>query len=264
MTTVHDIAEFLESLAPAATAESWDNVGLLCGRWNKPVRRILVALDPFLPVCREAAELGADLLVTHHPLIFSPLKALTEDAEPGACALFLAEHGIAAINAHTNYDVAAEGVNQILAKTLGLGDIRVLDPLGLDRKDQQFGLLRRGTVPSTPLPEFLAQVKSALGMPCLRFCHGGKPVQQVAVGGGACAGELHRVAQAGCDTFITADVKYNQFRDAEYLGLNLIDAGHFYTENPAAKALARKLQENFPEIQVVFSQNHRDSMKFFP
>ncbi len=263
MATVHDIAQYIESIAPSCMAESWDNVGLLCGRKDQPVHKILVALDPFLQVCHEAVEIGADLLVTHHPMIFTPLKSITEDTEPGACAMLLMEHGIAAINAHTNLDLAPGGVNDVLAQTLGLSDITVLNPVGSDANGSPYGLLRSGTVSPAPLSDFLAQVKSALGTPVLRYVDGGKTVCKVAVGGGSCGSELMEAVQAGCDTFITADIKYNQFWDAQYLGLNLIDAGHFYTENPAAKMLAEKLQHTFPEIQVEFSQNHTDCMKFF-
>lgn len=263
MATVHDILEFIETLAPAYMKESWDNVGLLCGRGNKEVKKLLVALDPFLPVCREAAEVGADLLVTHHPLIFSPLKAVTEATEPGACALFLIERGIAAINAHTNLDLAPGGVNRVLAEKLGLSHIEVLNPAGQAADGTPYGLLHAGNVEEMPLEEFLARVKAALGTPVLRYCHGGQPIRRVAVGGGSCAGGLMEAVEAGCDAFVTADVKYNQFRDAEFQGLSLIDAGHFYTENPICAVLARKLREAFPEVEVLLSQTHRDSMRFF-
>ena len=111
--------------------------------------------------------------------------------------------------------------------------------------------------------QFLNHVKQQLGCPGLRYVDGSKPVRRVAVGGGSCASELMDAAAAGCDTFVTADVKYNQFWDAQELGINLIDAGHFYTENPICPVLAEKLQHNFPEITVQLSQSHRDCMKFF-
>lgn len=263
MATVHDILEFIETLAPAYMKESWDNVGLLCGRGNKEVKKILVALDPFLPVCREAAEVGADLLVTHHPLIFSPLKAVTEGHEPGECALFLIEKGIAAVNAHTNLDLAPGGVNQVLAEKLGLSDIEVLNPVGRDADGSPYGLLHVGNVEEMPLEAFLPWVKAALGTPVLRYCDGGHAIRRVAVGGGSCAGGLMEAVEAGCDAFVTADVKYNQFRDGEYHGLSLIDAGHFYTETPICAVLAEKLQKAFPEVEVILSRTHRDSMRFF-
>ena len=263
MPYVKDIIAHLETLAPGSTAESWDNVGLLCGSGDLPVTKILVALDPFLAVCQEAAELGADLIVTHHPLIFSPLKSITDQTSTGRCIRTLIANGIAAVNAHTNLDVAPGGVNDVLARVLGLEDVQVLFPTGTDRSSNPVGLLRAGIVEAQSLSDFLARVKENLHCPGLRYCDGGKPVRRVAVGGGACASELTQAAQAGCDTFVTADVKYNQFWDAQDLGINLIDAGHFYTENPVVAVLAENLAAAFPEIPVFISKKHRDCMKFF-
>ena len=223
MATVHDILNFIETLAPTYMKEDWDRVGLNCGHLDKEVRRILVALDPFEDVCREAKEVGADLLVTHHALIWTP-GFVNDLTEQGRNTLFLIENGIAAINAHTNLDCAPGGVNDILANKLGLQDIRVIDPKGTDEEGREFGLLRQGKVAKQTLPQFLSIVKIALGCEGLRYVDSGKPVQCVAVGGGACAGEMELAAKAGCDTFVTADVKYNQFWDAKTLGLNLIDA----------------------------------------
>ena len=173
------------------------------------------------------------------------------------------ENGIACINAHTNLDCAPGGVNSALANLLGLEDIQVISPEGTDDNGVPWGLLRRGCVPNQTLDTFLDHVKTTLGCEGLRYVSGGKPVHQVAVGGGSCAGGLEEVAAAGCDTFITADVKYNQFWDAHDLGVNLIDAGHFYTENPVCRVLAEKLQKAFPEIVVKLSKTHDDCMKFF-
>ncbi|MBQ7858064.1 MAG: Nif3-like dinuclear metal center hexameric protein [Oscillospiraceae bacterium] len=263
MATVADILAYLETLAPRNMKMDWDNVGLLCGRRDREVTRILVALDPFLHVCREAKELGAELLVTHHPLIFSPVKAVTDDTEVGTCIGYLWENGISAINAHTNLDCAPEGVNDILARRLGLSDIQVVDPMGTDEQGRPWGLLRIGQVEQMPLPEFLPIVKDRLDCSGLRYCDGGRPVSHVAVGGGACGSELRDAARAGCDTFVTSDVKYNQFRDAQYMGINLIDAGHFPTENPVVGLLAEKIAAAFPEIQVKISESHGDVTKFY-
>ena len=264
MATVNDILTYIESLAPRYMKMDWDNVGLLCGRKDWPVTKILVALDPFRNVIDEAIEEKADLIVTHHPLIFrNPLSAVNEDTEAGRCVLTLIEHGIAAINAHTNLDLAPGGINEVLAQTLGLSDIQVLNSEGQDENGNPYGLLRAGTVEEQPLSGFLAHVKSALHCDGLRYVDGGKPVRKIAVGGGSCADEMREALDAGCDTFVTADVKYNQFRTAFENGLNLIDAGHFHTENPAMPVLAAGLQAAFPEIQVIFSEKHSDCMKFF-
>ena len=262
MTTVNDILKYVETLAPRSMKESWDNVGLNCGHRDRPVTKILVALDPFAHVCREAKEWGADLLVTHHALIWKP-GFITDENVQGRNTLFLIENGIAHINAHTNLDQAPGGVNDVLAAALGLEDIRLVSPCGLDDQGREWGLLRCGTVPAQSLSDFLATVKCSLRCDGLRYVDGGKPVRKVAVGGGSCAGGMLEAIAAGCDTFVTADVKYNQFWDAHDLGLNLIDAGHFHTENPVVAVLAEKIAAAFPEVEVKISETHADCMKYY-
>ena len=257
MTTVSDILNFLETLAPRAMKMEWDNVGLLCGSKNAAVTKILVALDPFEAVCHEAAQIGAQLIVTHHPLIFRPQKAVTDETSIGRSIMFLCREGINAINAHTNLDQVKGGVNDVLAERLGLQNIEIINPV------DDFGLLRYGTVEEQSMEAFLATVKHNLDCDGLRYVNSNVPVRKVAVGGGACADEMHEAFAAGCDTFVTSDVKYNQFWDAYDLGMNLIDAGHFHTENPVVAVLAEKIAAAFPEIEVEISKIHTDCMKFF-
>ena len=263
MTTVNDILIFLETLAPRSMKMDWDNVGLLCGSRKTEVTKILVALDPFEGVCREAAEISAQLIVTHHPIIFQALKSVTDDTSIGRSIQLLCRENISAINAHTNLDCAPGGVNDRLAAALGLSEIEVIDPMGVDATGAQWGLLRKGNAYPQSLSDFLSTVKTTLGCEGLRYVDGGQPVRKVAVGGGACASELMDAYHAGCDTFVTSDVKYNQFWDAQDLGMNLIDAGHFYTENPITECLAEKIAAAFPEITVRISETHRDCMKFY-
>ena len=263
MATVHDILTFLETLAPRSMKMDWDNVGLLCGSRKTEVTKILVALDPFEGVCREAAEIGAQLIVTHHPIIFQALKSVTDDTSIGRSIQLLCRENISAINAHTNLDCAPGGVNDRLAAALGLSEIEVIDPMGVDATGAQWGLLRKGNAHPQSLSDFLSTVKTTLGCEGLRYVDGGQPVRKVAVGGGACASELMDAYRAGCDTFVTSDVKYNQFWDAQDLGMNLIDAGHFYTENPITACLAEKIAAAFPEVEVKISETHRDCMKFY-
>ena len=263
MTTVADILKFLETLAPRDMKMSWDNVGLLCGSRGTPVTKVLVALDPFEHVCQEAADWGAELIVTHHPLIFKPLPNVTDETSIGRGIMVLCRYGISAINAHTNLDQAPGGVNDVLARTLGLENIQVIKPCGTTEEGEPWGLLRMGEVKEQSLEEFLALVKVRLGCAGVRYVTGGKQVRKVAVGGGSCADGMLDALAAGCDTFVTADVKYNQFWDAQDLGLNLIDAGHFHTENPVVPALAEKIAAAFPEVAVRISQKHTDCMKFY-
>ena len=259
MITVQSVLEYVETLAPRFMKESWDNVGLNCGHRDRPVKKILVALDPFTHVCREAQEWGADLLVTHHALLWKP-GFITDMDTQGRNTLFLIENGIAHINAHTNLDQAPGGVNDVLAQTLGLENIEILDPIP---GDVPYGLLRCGTTTEQSLTDFLSVVKEKLLCDGLRYVDGGKSVHKVAVGGGSCSGAMYQAAAAGCDTFVTADVKYNGFWDAKELGLTLIDAGHFHTENPVVAVLAAKLAAQFPEVEVKISETHWDCAKYY-
>lgn len=260
MTTAGDILNFMDTVAPRYMQYEWDNNGILCGSRSKEAKKIFVALDPFEEVCREAAEVGADLLITHHPLIFNPPTAITDDTDMGRAIMILVRNGITAINAHTNLDCAPGGINDTLANVLGLNDVNIIDPKG---DEPRYGLLRMGTVSTQSLEDFMALVKKRLGCIALRYVNGEKPVNKVAVGGGSCGSDLYGAVKAGCDTFVTADVKYNQFHDAKAYGINLIDAGHFHTENPVCAVLAEKLQKAFPEITVMVSTQHKDCMKFF-
>ena len=263
MTTVADILKFVETLAPRSMKMDWDNVGLLCGSRATPVTKVLVALDPFEHVCQEAAAWGAELIVTHHPIIFRPLPSITDETTIGRGLITLIRQDISAINAHTNLDQAPGGVNDVLAKTLGLENVEVVNPCGTTDAGTSWGLLRMGQVEEQPLEAFLNTVKTKLGCDGLRYVDGGKSVKKVAVGGGACADGFREALAAGCDTFVTSDIKYNQFWDAHDLGLNLIDAGHFHTENPVVALLAEKIAAAFPEIEVKISESHRDCMKYY-
>ena len=256
MTTVNDILEFMETVAPMALKMPWDNAGLLCGSRKTPVTKILVALDPFEHVCDEAAAWGAELIVTHHPLIFDPQRSVVDDNSVGRCILKLCRNGISAINAHTNLDQAEGGINDLFAQILGLSNIETIC-------ENNMQLLRCGDVKEQDLETFLATVKETLHCDGLRYVDGGKPVRKVAVGGGSCGSDLLDAYHAGCDTFVTADIKYNQFWDAHDLGLNIIDAGHFCTENPICAYMAEKIAAAFPNVEVKISETHADCMKYY-
>ncbi len=262
MRTVNEIKSALFELAPEYMKESWDNVGLLCGHGDREVETVLVALDPFPGVAEEAAMWSAQLLVTHHPLIFGSIKAVNDESIAGRTLLYLIENGIAAVNVHTNLDSAPGGVNDVLAEALGLADVQVLSPAGKDGEGRPYGLGRYGEIEPCGLLSFLKRIMDSLPCGGLRFADAGKPVRRVAVGGGSCGEFLKDAARLGCDTFVTADVKYNQFADAKELGVNLIDAGHFPTEEPVCAVLEDFLRARFPELNVLRSKRGRDSVSF--
>ena len=138
MKTVRDIYNALFAFAPASMKMDWDNVGLLCGRFDAPVDTVLVALDPMPDVIDEAKKVGAQCIVTHHPLIFDAPRAINDESYTGRCILALAEAHIAAINLHTNLDVCPGGVNDVLAATLGLNDVETIPPFFRDDQGRHF------------------------------------------------------------------------------------------------------------------------------
>ena len=178
MVTVQNIIDLMETLSPPALKMEWDSVGLHCGSRNAPVKKVMVALDPFEHVCREAADWGAELIVTHHPLIFQAMKSVTDETSIGRGIMILCRSGISAVNAHTNLDQTPGGVNDRLAAALGLSDVGVVDPMGVDETGREWGLLRKGDVTEQALSDFLPTVKSALGCQGLRYVDGGKPVRK--------------------------------------------------------------------------------------
>lgn len=265
MASVMDIYRYIDSIAAFSIQEGFDNAGFLVGYAEKRVGRILVALDITTPVIREAAELGAELIVAHHPVIFTPLTALTDQDPASLRVLQLAEHHIAAICAHTNLDAVQDGVNDVLARVLGLEDIRLLCQSGVDTQGRPYGIGRIGTINTDvdSLPAFAAFVKDKLCAGCVRYHDAGRPVSRVAVGGGACGSMLAEVVAAGCDTFVTSDIKHSDFLNAADLGLNLVDAGHFATENVICDPLVQRLRLAFPDIQVMISRRSGEVFSCF-
>ncbi len=260
MAAVKEIYQFIDQIAPFCTQESFDNAGFLVGRGDREVQRVLVALDITPWVVDEAVRMGANLIVAHHPVIFQPVKSVTDESLVGRVLLALTEQKIAAICAHTNLDAAHGGVNGCLARTLELTDIGQLCQAGVDGKGRPYGIGRVGTAhqPGLSAARYAAYVKGRLGSASVRFVDGGRPVQKVAVGGGACGSMMEDALAQGCDTFVTADLKYNQFLDAKALGLNLMDAGHFPTEHVVCAPLVRRLSEAFPDVEVCLAQDHRE------
>lgn len=260
MTTVNDIVRYLDGVAPFSMQMDFDNAGFLVGRGERPVSRVLIALDITEEVVEEAAALGAELIVSHHPVIFHPARSIT-DADPvGRVLLALTERKIAAVCAHTNLDAVAGGVNDALAQRLGLTQIEQLCQAGTDSIGRPYGIGRVGMREGIAeyLPAFARYVKEALGANGLRYMDARRPVRRVAVGGGACGDMLADAFQMGCDTFVTSDVKYNVFLDARAMGVNLIDAGHYPTENVVCPVLEKWLRSGFPGLEIVQTKEHKE------
>lgn len=239
MPKVNEIAAFLDEKIPSSLKEDYDNVGLLCGFPDKEVTRILVVLDITLEAIREAAEMNAELIVSHHPLIFTPMRKILDNTPEGKRVIELLRSGISAICLHTNLDRLEGGVNSALAAALGAEMEQTLEMGGICRLSEKISL-----------EAFLAQTRDALNAPDIRFYSAGRYVEKIAVCGGAGGDIIYQAAEQGCDTVLTGEIKHHQWIDGAQLGLNLIEGGHFATENVVTPVLTELLRERYPDTDV--------------
>ena len=238
--TVKDIYDFINEIAPFGNQCEWDNSGLLVGESSKEVGKIAFVLDITSEAVAKAAEIGADLIISHHPVIFKAAKTFT-DSNP---AFQLAKHGISAICAHTSLDCASGGVNDVLASVLGLKNASPLT------EDGETAMVRAAEF-ETDADTLAKLVCDKLGTG-VRLADSGRPIKKVAVCGGAGGDFIEAVAKSGCDAYVTGDVSHHEFLDALALGLTVIAAGHFETENPVIAVLAEKIKKNFAvETEII-------------
>lgn len=244
--TARELYRYLDRIAPFDSALEFDNPGLLVGDPACKAEKLLLTLDCTLPAVQRAKEIGAPLILTHHPVIFEPLKSVAA----GTVVWELAQNGITVISAHTNLDFAAGGVCDVLCRMAGVQDVTVAA-----------GGLRVGQTAPIPAGFFARRVAEALQ--CIpRFTVGRQPVHRVAVCSGSGGSFLEQAAALGCDTLLTGDVKYSVFLAAEALGLTLIDAGHFETEQIILPQLQKQLAEVFPDVETeIFCCNPIQTLK---
>lgn len=225
----------LEAWAPLSWAEEWDNCGLQVGRRDKPLNKVMVALTPGEAAIQAAVDAGVDMLLTHHPMIFKPTKSVTTDTVLGQSIIKLIQHDINLYCAHTNLDMAVGGVNDVLAKTLNLQGVEILENV-----TEEYGIGRVGNLAEPmALQSFLAQVAGQLE--CGHLAYQGdlhRQVQRVALCGGSGISYLSAAKKAGADVYVTGDMKYHDAQLASELGICVVDAGHFGTEKQIVKALA--------------------------
>ncbi len=235
--TVQNILNILQDIAADDLAETWDNIGLLIGSPRNRVTSILLGLDPTVDLLAQARNLEAELIITHHPAIFHPLKALRTDQPVGNFISSALQANINVIGCHTNLDATTGGVSDVLAQALGL--VHTAPLVSANNSGTNCGLGRIGNLQTPATADtFIAAINKALSPPWLLEA-GPRPdtVSRVAVCGGSCSDFAETARLAGADVFITAEVKHAVARWAEEAGLWLIDGGHFATENPAMPAL---------------------------
>ena len=244
MYKVSEIYDYINSIAPFNTQEEWDNSGLLVGDLNGNVTKIAVALDITQAAITTAKKLGAELIVSHHPVIFKAQKQF----RVGNLAYELAAAGISALCAHTNLDAAEGGVSDVLAQRLAFTIFSPYPCRTPPCRCSEWERLR--TFPMQP-SEFAQSVKEKLNCTMVRYVAGRQAVRSVVVCGGAGCSLLDEAISLGADAFVTGDASHHDFLNAAEAGITLVAAGHFNTEDVVIEPLAKKLAENFREAKII-------------
>ncbi|MDG2014980.1 MAG: Nif3-like dinuclear metal center hexameric protein [Pirellulaceae bacterium] len=257
MITVSDVNQFMLEFAPLALAEDWDNVGLLVGDPDSAVSRVMTCLTITPDSAKEAIARQADLIVTHHPLPFRPLKRLTTEQTSGRLLLELIKAGIAVISPHTAFDSALNGINAQLAKCFKLSNPRPLIPA---ENSAELGAGRIAEAASgTTLKTLLDQAKSEFALPQIRFVGSpDSPVHLVGLCCGSGGSFLQTAIQSKCDTLITGEAQFHTCLEAKANEVSLLLLGHHTSERFAVQELARLLSQHFAKLDVWVSEEEED------
>lgn len=233
MAQVKDFYGYLNSIAPFETQEDWDNSGMLVGDMNAEVKKAAVVLDITHEEIKKAKAIGADLIISHHPVIFNPIKSVTKGSVPYE----LVASSINALCCHTPLDIADGGTNDSLAELLGINVTRADDPI-----------LRLGTVEPTTAQELAGKIANTLNTK-VRYADAGKTIKKIAICTGAGCSLIEAAGEI--DAFITGDASHHNFLDCVQADITLIAAGHYETEIIVVPVLVKKLQAQFPDIEII-------------
>ncbi len=263
MPKVKDVSAYFTALVPPEMKMDFDNIGLLVGLNSEEVTKAVIALDITDEVIDEAIKHDAQLILSHHPMFFE-LKQISDDGLVGRKLIKMLQNGISGLCQHTNLDCVRGGVNDALAAKLGVRLEGYLDGPHQTAEGKEYGMGRFGFLPTqVDFEDYLCDVKFVLGSAGLRYHSADRPVSKVALCGGSGGDFVEKAVKLGCDTLVTADIKHHQFLAAKELGLNLIDADHFCTENVVVPVLAEMLKRGFPEIEVIISKASVQTAKFY-
>lgn len=261
MPLLRDVVAVLEQLAPLSLAEDWDNVGLLVGASEWPVERVMTCLTLTPETVAEAVAGDADLVVSHHPLPFRPIAAITDASTPGALLLELISHRVAVYSAHTAFDSAQAGINQHFALGLGLQAICPLLPAVDDDGDLGAGRYGLASEPQN-LREVAELTKKFLGTETVRVVGDeGQSCERIAIACGSGGSFLEAARQAGCDVLVTGEATFHTCLEAKACEMGLILAGHFASERFALLSLADYLTEQLASIQAWASRDETDPLQ---
>lgn len=235
---LNELHAALEARMLRSYACEWDNDGLMCTpNPQAEVGRVLCTLDVTAAALRYAAENGYDTVLSHHPLIFRPLRALTPEEHTAEKVIFALQNGISVLSYHTRFDAMPGGMNDLLAATLGVTDAV---PFG----DGEGGMGRIGVLPrAIDIYDFCAQIKAALGSRAVLLAKAHDTAFRVAVLGGDGKDFIHSAITTGADTYVSGRLSYNTMAEAAEMGITLIEAGHFYTEDIICAYFLRVLAE---------------------
>ena len=240
--TTRELYTLISEKIPSSLSEIWDNDGLMCcPNPEREVRHILFALDVTDAVLEHALSVGADVIVSHHPLVFAKLSSLTTDNPVGGRLIRLVQAGVSVFSFHTRFDRVTGGVNDALARELGLADVSVLG-----EGDASLGRIGTLKVPVT-LAEFAEHVKRTLGVPFVGAWDAERPVRRVAVVGGEGKDFIGAACEAGADTYLSGRLGYHVMQDSS---INLMEAGHYFTERPALMMLEALVRELLPSART--------------
>lgn len=238
MTTVKNIYDYINSIAPFDTQEEWDNAGFLVGDFRSEVKKVVMSLDVTKDIANFAADLGAQLILSHHPAIFKPLK----DVKKGSAVFTCVENGVSVISAHTNFDKAPQGINTNLCKRLGLKNVEPVENTFIVKGELDYEM---------SIDDFARFVEDTLEVSGLRYTDTEKPIKTVAVGGGACEEYLPQAMECA-DCFVTGDMKYHIFLEAAENDFAVISAGHYETESETFRMLMDTLSKMFPDVEFIW------------
>ncbi|WP_051904484.1 Nif3-like dinuclear metal center hexameric protein [Hippea jasoniae] len=253
---VGKLIEFLQAYFPLSLQEGWDNSGLQISPQESSIKGVLLALDITSATIDEAIRLGCNVVIAHHPLIFSSTKKIYNDFYPFNVAYRAIQAGIGIYAFHTNLDIAENGLNDYLCKKLRLEDVEIIEyakPLRIGRLNQP-----------KSFEDFLEYVKEKLEVEVLKYVKAkDKMIERVAVCSGSCMDLLNQIRQLDFDVFLSGDLKHHTAIFAKETGINVVDATHFHTEKYAKFILKDLIEANFKDIRVFVSKEDRLPWKYF-
>lgn len=251
-----DICEIIETKFPLEYAESYDNVGLLIGDENKDIKKVLISLEVTEKVINEAIDKDVDMIISHHPLIFKPLKKITKSAYIENLVIKLIENKITIYALHTNFDSAKEGMNHILSKKIGLSNVEELE-YNLGSSIGKIGYLEK----EMSFNNFYDYIKLKFNLERIIVAgNEDKIIRKVAVVGGSGSDYLETALKKKCDCLITGDIKHHMALDYSNMGINIIDITHFDSEVIFKKEFKNYL-ENKVDINIILSEVESNPLK---